>query len=155
MPVESARFCHSCGREFSAWSAPKLATGRQGNAEMLLELPPPPAGPANAPSGLIARDESVTFVTAGPVYIENKRWAVHVTTKRILISRTEGLLGQKRSSQEIEPSLIGRISIREEGSILKEYYLELDGLIMKGRKSDLQNLYRAIQSMRNRPASTR
>ena len=121
---------------------------------MLLELPFPPAEPVNVPHDLVGRDENVTFVAAGPVYIENKRWAVYVTTKRILISRSEGLLGQRRSSQEIEPSLIERISFREEGSILKEYFLELDGLIMKGRKSDLQNLYRAIQSMWGRPIPT-
>ena len=84
------------------------------------------------------------------MFIGEKRWKVSVTERRVLLWRNEGLIAQKKSIQEIDPKLVARMSLREEGSVFREHFLQLDDLTIRGRKADLENLYRAIATVRNR-----
>lgn len=73
-----------------------------------------------------------------------------MTSKKVVLRRSVGIIFPKVSQQEIDPALIGEISLKEEGTVLREYALQIDGLVIKGKKSDVQNLYRVIQFVRGR-----
>jgi hypothetical protein len=93
--------------------------------------------------------EGVAFATGAPLVIGGKRWRAYVTRRKIVLHRTVGLLFTKESHQEVDLHRIQRLAFREEGKLLAEYYLDVDGITMKGRKSDLINLYRVVQAFRS------
>jgi molybdate-binding protein len=147
--VSGAKFCHSCGVNLIGRA--RVSGARDLADQALLELPLPPQ---TAVTGAVADvldspDETVTFSTSAPVLVEGKKWDVFVTTRKAVLHRSLGLVFTKESHQEIDLGNIHRIELREEGALLKEFFLDIDGVSMKGRKSDLVNLYRAIQGARS------
>ncbi len=148
--VNGARFCHACGRPSGSRPTGNGGQQTETGGTTLLDLPLPPSAPLGPATETVGSSESVTFAAGGPVFIGEKRWKVSVTERRVLLWRNEGLIAQKKSIQEIDPKLVARMSLREEGSVFREHFLQLDDLTMRGRKADLENLYRAIVTVRNR-----
>ena len=147
--VLEAKFCHSCGARISVktdFRAPESDLAEQA----LIELPlPPQTAVTGAMADVIdSPDEAVSFSTSAPVTVEGKRWNVYVTNRKVVLHRSVGLVFTKESHQEIDLGNIHRIALREEGTLMKEFFLDVDTISMKGRKSDLVNMYRAIQNAR-------
>lgn len=115
---------------------------------MDLPLPPHTPVPVEGKGSITAPDEILTYETSSPVLVDNKKWKAYVTTKHVLLRRSEGLIFPRESHQEIDPTKVHRIALIEAGALLKEYSLRINDIELKGRKSDLVNLYRAIQALR-------
>jgi zinc-ribbon domain len=147
--VPGAKFCHSCGARIGSktgFQTPESDLAEQALIE--LPLPPQTAVPGAMAEVIDSPDEAVSFSTSAPVTVEDKKWNVYVTNRKVVLHRSVGLVFPKESHQELDLGNIHRIALREEGTLLKEFFLDVDAISMKGRKSDLVNMYRAIQSAR-------
>jgi hypothetical protein len=147
--VPGAKFCHSCGTKVSAKTSfhPQESDLSE---QALIELPLPPQTAVTGPMAEVidSPDEAVSFSTSAPVTVEGKKWEVYVTNRKVVLHRSVGLVFAKESHQELDLGNIHRIALREEGTLMKEFFLDVDTLSMKGRRSDLVNMYRAIQNAR-------
>ena len=75
----------------------------------------------------------------------------YVTNRRLLLYRKDGLVITRDKLTEIDLRSIGRITMTELGVIMKEFVLEIDGMQLKGRRSDILNLYRVIHAAKAVP----
>ncbi len=114
----------------------------------LMELPLPPSTPVQAGTHE-ASAETVTFAASGPVFEGGRRWNAFMTPRKVVLWREVGLISPKKVTQEVDPMGLSTVGLHEEGSFLKEYFLQMDGVTLKGRKSDLENIYRGIQAIRS------
>ena len=130
--ADDSLFCNHCGSE----------TGPE-SAGAGLGLPLPVQAPAEG-SG-----EALVFESSAPVSDGRTGWRVRVTSRRVTLHRTEGLIMQRTREQSFESAKIGSISLRNEGGLAGGFVLEIDGLQLRGRKSDLKNIYNATSFVRS------
>jgi hypothetical protein len=141
--VSGARFCFGCGRSLeprSAGSYPQA--GRMDPSG--LPLPPHSASAEKATESSVS--EEPVFVAGGPVWLEGRQFHASVSGTKLVLTRETGLFFTKEDRTFVELSRVKAASLREEGSFLKEYYLELDSTTIRGRKSDLENIARLVRT---------
>jgi hypothetical protein len=73
----------------------------------------------------------------------------YVTKNRVLFFSSKGFIIKSDRLHEIPVNDIKNFKIVEEGLILKTMYLQLNDLIIKGERTDILELYRAIQTVKH------
>ncbi len=147
-----ARFCFSCGKELRSGSS--TDSGLPVPPSTLVRREPIPPVSRLSRSGVekfLVQGEHIIYATSGMVQIGEKRKKAYVTTRRLLLYRSDGLLFRRDSLDEVDLRTIGRATLTEFGLVMKEYVLEIDGMQLKGRRSDLLNLYRILQTAKAAP----
>ena len=92
--------------------------------------------------------EEVLFESTYPVQVDGQKWRVYVTNRRMVFHRSIGLLSSRESRQDVDLDTVKNLTLQREKTLLKEYYLGVDGVVIKGRRSDLVNLQRAVQKVK-------
>jgi hypothetical protein len=91
-------------------------------------------------------NEIINFRTRGSVYVGGEAGLRgYVTNNRVIFYTSLGLIIKKDRLNEIPLKDINQFKIVETGLIMKEMYLQLNNLKIKGERSDILDLYRAIQ----------
>ncbi|MDA4129081.1 MAG: hypothetical protein OK422_06485 [Thaumarchaeota archaeon] len=127
-------------------------------------LPTPPADPVQreqfpvgsrlSRSGLekfLTHGEHVVYATTGTVQVGEQRKRVYLTNRRLLLHRKDGIVITRDSLDAIDLRAIGRTTLTEVGMFMKDFILEIDGMQMRGRRTDLMNLYRALHTVKATP----
>ena len=144
---KSARFCYVCG---STVEGKEAGASSQFEARQSLDFPLPPSGVVLKPELNGSDEETQLYVSAGPVIVDERKWKAVVTSRRLLLQREEGLVFAKKHEREITLGPRSTVTLRSEGAILKLYSLDIDGVSLKGRRSDLQNIQRAAQFIQSK-----
>ena len=118
-----------------------------------IDLPEPPTTLVT-PVGrqaLQQKSETLLYTAASPLSDGEHRWHALVTNRKLVLKRDAGLLFSRESSREIALTDIEDLGLREEGNILKVYRLDVNGVSLKGRKVDLENIKKAVESAMEGP----
>lgn len=92
-------------------------------------------------------NEIVSFATRGSLYVGNMPGLKgYVTKNRVIFYKRDGLIIKNDILNEIPMEQIKSYKIVEEGFIIKNMYFQLNELKIKGERSDILELYRAIQT---------
>jgi len=92
-------------------------------------------------------NEMVTYATAGSLYVSNiPGLKGYVTKNRVMFYKQEGFIFKSDILNEIPMDQIKSYKLIEEGIIFKTFYFQLNELKIKGDRSDVLDLYRAIQT---------
>lgn len=95
--------------------------------------------------------ERIIFTTKRWLTFNTQKRKAHVTNMRLLFYRQEGkLLGLVKQDRldEIYINSIRKLSLVEQGLINKSIILQIDELNIRGDRSDLLGMYKALQSAR-------
>lgn len=101
-------------------------------------------------------NEIVTYATRGSLYIgKNKTdttsgFKGYVTKNRVIFYKRDGLIIKNDRLNEIPLDQIKSYRMVEQGLIFKDIHLELNELQIKGERSDILELYRAIQAAKQK-----
>lgn len=96
-------------------------------------------------------NEIVTYATRGSLYVGNVPGLKgYVTKNRVIFYKREGLIIKNDTLNEIPLDQIKSYRMVEEGLIFKDMYLQLNELRIKGERSDVLELYRAIQAAKQK-----
>ncbi len=96
-------------------------------------------------------NEIVTYATRGSLYVSNMPGLKgYVTKNRVIFYKREGLIIKNDTLNEIPLDQIKSYRMVEEGLIFKDMYLQLNELRIKGERSDVLELYRAIQAAKQK-----
>lgn len=91
-------------------------------------------------------NEIVTYATSGSLYVGNiPGLKGYVTKNRVIFYKREGLIIKNDILNEVQIDQIKSYRIVEEGLVFKSMYFQLNELKIKGDRSDILELYRAIQ----------
>ncbi|MCZ7394151.1 MAG: hypothetical protein ABOK23_11730 [Candidatus Methanoperedens sp.] len=91
-------------------------------------------------------NEIATYATNGSLYVGGEAGLKgYVTSNRVMFYTSKGLIFKSDRLHEIPLDQIKSFRIVEEGMIFKTMYLKLNELTIKGDRSDILDLYRAIQ----------
>lgn len=91
-------------------------------------------------------NEIATYATNGSLYVGGEAGLKgYVTSNRVMFYTSKGLIFKSYCLHEIPLDQIKSFRIVEEGMIFKTMYLKLNELTIKGDRSDILDLYRAIQ----------
>jgi hypothetical protein len=96
----------------------------------------------------LGQGERIVFVTSGLVFVGEHRKRAYVTNLRLLLYRSDGLIVRRDSLDEIDLNTIRRATMTEIGMVIKEYILEIDGMQIRGKRSDVLNLYRVLHTVK-------
>jgi hypothetical protein len=92
-------------------------------------------------------NEIVSYATRGSLYVGNRPGLKgYVTKNRVLFYKRDGLIIKNDILNEIPMEQIKSYKIVEEGIVFKNMYFQLNELKIKGDRSDILELYRAIQT---------
>jgi len=122
--------------------------------ESTIDLPEPPTtlvSPLGRLAALQQSQETLLYTAAAPLSDGEHRWHAVVTSRKLLLKRDSGLLFSRESSKEIKLTDIEELDLKQEGSVLKAYRLDVNGVSLKGRKVDLENIQKAIESAKEGP----
>jgi hypothetical protein len=150
LPDENMKFCSECGKP--------LVTTPQHPAEKPEITPDSPpmveskmVSETSRLSGLkvekyLIPNEIINYTTKGSLYVGGEAGLKgYVTNNRVIFYTSLGLVIKKDRLHEIPLKDITQFKIVETGLIIKEMYLQLNNLKIKGDRSDVLDLYRAIQ----------
>ncbi len=91
-------------------------------------------------------NEIVSYATRGSLYIGNMPGLKgYVTKNRVIFYKRDGFIIKNDILNEIPMEQIKSYKIVEEGLVFKNMYFQLNELKIKGDRSDILELYRAIQ----------
>jgi|SRR5659263_133218 len=92
-------------------------------------------------------NEIVSYATRGSLYVGNMPGLKgYVTKNRVIFYKRDGLIIKNDILNEIPMEQIKYYKIVEEGLVFKSMYFQLNELKIKGDRSDILELYRAIQT---------
>jgi predicted nucleic acid-binding Zn ribbon protein len=155
--------CPSCGALIDSTSAycpkctvvikPDLIETKVYNPNPLVTKP---VSESSRLSGLkiekyLMSNEIPTYKTKGSLYVGGEaNMKGYVTNKRVLFFKSTGLIFTSDRLNEIPLDKITYYKIIEQGIVFKEMYFQLNELKIKGDRSDILGLYRAIQDAQQR-----
>ncbi len=91
-------------------------------------------------------NEIATYATRGSLYVGGEPGLRgYVTNNRVMFYTSKGFIFKSDRLHEIPIDQIKSFRIVEEGMVFKTMYLQLNELRIKGDRSDILDLYRAIQ----------
>jgi hypothetical protein len=92
-------------------------------------------------------NEIVSYATRGSLYVGNMPGLKgYVTKNRVISYKRNGFIIKNDILNEIPLEQIKSYKIVEEGLVFKNMYFQLNELKIKGERSDILELYRAIQT---------
>lgn len=96
-------------------------------------------------------NEIATYATKSSLYVGGEaNLKGDVTSNRVIFYASKGLIFKSDRLHEIPLDQIKSFRIVEEGMIFKTMYLQLNELNIKGDRSDILDLYRAIQAAKQK-----
>ncbi len=96
-------------------------------------------------------NEIITYSTRSSLYVGNMPGLKgYVTKNRVIFYKREGLIIKNDILNEIPLDQIKSYRMVEEGLIFKDMHLQLNELKIKGERSDILELYRAIQAAKQK-----
>ncbi len=96
-------------------------------------------------------NEIVAYATRGSLYVGNVPGLKgYVTKNRVMFYKRDGLIIKNDILNEIPLDQIKSYRMVEEGLIFKDMYFQLNELKIKGERSDILELYRAIQAAKQK-----
>jgi hypothetical protein len=151
---DNMKFCSECGAPVV--TAPVTAPILQEIKEPVSPGRPPqieqkPVSETSRLSGLaiekyLIPNEVINFRTKGSLYVGGEAGLRgYVTNNRVIFYTSLGLIIKKDRLHEIPLKDISQFKIVETGLLIKEMYLQLNNLKIKGDRSDILDLYRTIQ----------
>lgn len=94
-------------------------------------------------------NEAVLYKTRGSLYVGGEAGLRgYVTSNRVIFYTSKGFVIKSDRMHEIPLTMINQYKIVEEGLIFKEMHLQLNELKIKGDRTDILELYRAIQTLK-------
>jgi hypothetical protein len=150
LPDENTKFCSECGKPLTA-SIQRPAVKPEIIPDSSPNIESKPVSETSRLSGLkiekyLIPNEIVNYTTKGSLYVGGEAGLRgYVTNNRVMFYTSLGLVIKKDRLHEIPLRDINQFKIVETGLIIKEMYLQLNNLKIKGDRSDILDLYRAIQ----------
>jgi hypothetical protein len=151
LPNENMKFCPSCGTP----TLPPVMKKQDMKSEQIPYASPKidrkPISETSRLSGLriekyLIPNEIATYATKGSLYVGGEQGLKgYVTNNRVIFYSSKGLLFKSDRLIELQLKEIKLFKIIEEGLVFKSMHLQLDTLRIKGERSDILALYRAIQ----------
>jgi len=150
-----ANFCPTCGAKLSS---PDIKFCSECGAKIAPEpfkpeeLEKKPISETSRLSSLkiekyLMPNEIATYATRGSLYVGGEAdLKGYVTNNRVMFYASKGLIFKSDRLHEIPLNEIRSYKIVEEGMILKTMHLQLNDLKIKGDRSDILELYKAIQA---------
>ncbi len=123
---------------------------------MVEEIVKKPVSETSRLSGLgiekfLMPNEIITYATSGSLYVGNVPGLKGFVTKnRVIFYKREGFIIKNDILNEIPIDQIKSYKIVEEGLIFKNMYFQLNEFKIKGDRSDILDLYRAIQAAKQK-----
>ena len=91
-------------------------------------------------------NEMATYATNGSLYVGGEaNLKGYVTSNRVIFYASKGLIFKSDRLHEIPLDQIKSYRMVEEGIVFKTIHLQLNDLKITGDRSDILDLYRAIQ----------
>jgi hypothetical protein len=151
LPNENMKFCSECGKPIT--SAPPQPEIKK--PELIPDSAPrieqKPVSETSRLSGLkiekyLIPNEIINYATKGSLYVGGEAGLRgYVTNNRVIFYTSLGLIIKKDRLHEIPIQDLKYYKIVEEGLVFKVIYLQLNDLKIKGERSDILDLYKAIQ----------
>jgi hypothetical protein len=144
----NVKFCSECGAKITPGSPSPNINQTAANEPAMPERKP--VSEMSRLAGLkiekyLMAGEAVNYATRGGLYVGGEEGLRgYVTNARVLFYASKGLLFKSDRLHEIPIASLGKYKIVEEGLILKTMYLQLNDLKIKGDRSDILDLYKAI-----------
>ncbi len=148
---ENMKFCSECGKPITSASIQQQDKKPEKFPESALNVEKIPVSETSRISSLtiekfLVPNEIATYATEGSLYVGGEEGLKgYVTNNRVIFYASKGLIFKSDRLHEIPLKDINYFKIVEEGLILKVMYLQLNNLKIKGDRSDILNLYKAIQ----------
>lgn len=147
---ENMKFCSECGKPVSASTQPQTQKPEI-IPDSSLNIEKKPITETSRLSGLkiekyLVPNEVATFATRGSLYVGGEEGLRgYVTNNRVMFYTSKGLVFKSDRLHEIPLKEIKYVKIIEEGLVFKVMYLQVNDLKIKGDRSDILDLYKAIQ----------
>lgn len=151
LPNENMKFCPECGRPIISSSGQQQNNKSEPIPVINLNIEKKPISETSRLSNLklekfLLPNEIAAFSTNGSLYVGGEEGLKgYVTNNRVIFYGSKGLIFKSDRLHEIPLKDINYYRIVEEGLVLKKMYLQLNDLKIKGDRSDILELYRAIQ----------
>jgi len=151
LPNENMKFCPECGKPLISPSGHHENKKSEPIPVIDLNIEKKPITETSRLSPLkiekfLLPNEIAVYTTKGSLYVGGEEGLKgYVTNNRVIFYASKGLIFKSDRLHEIPLKDIHYYKIVEEGLVLKKMYLQLNDLRIKGDRSDVLELYRAIQ----------
>ena len=151
LPNENMKFCPECGRPIISSSVQQENKKSEPILQANLNIEKKPVTETSRLSNLkiekfLLPNEIAVYKTSGSLYVGGEEGLKgYVTNNRVIFYASKGLIFKSDHLHEIPLKDINYYKIVEEGLVFKIMYLQLNDLKIKGDRSDVLELYRAIQ----------
>jgi hypothetical protein len=145
------KFCPECGKPTISSSIQRENKKSEPTPPTNLKIEKKPITETSRLSNLkiekfLLPNEIAVFSTTGSLYVGGEEGLKgYVTNNRVIFYASKGLIFKSDRLHEIPLKEINYYKIIEEGLVFKIMYLQLNDLRIKGDRSDILELYRAIQ----------
>jgi hypothetical protein len=150
VPDENMKFCSECGKPIGSSSIQRQEIKVE-SGPLSTTIEKKTVTETSRLSGLkiekyLIPNEIVNYTTKGSLYVGGEaNLKGYVTNNRVMFFKSTGLIIKDDRLHEIALKDISQFKIVETGLIIKEMYLQLNNLKIKGERSDILDLYKAIQ----------
>ena len=149
---ENMKFCSECGNPIVSSPVKQEAKRSELVPESSLTIEQKPISDSSRLSGLkiekyLIPNEIIKYRTRGGLYVggEDGFFRGYVTNNRVLIFAIKGLIFKSDRLHEIPLKDLQYYKIVETGVVFKKMHLQLNDLKIDGDRSDILDLYKAIQ----------
>ena len=148
---ENMKFCSECGKPITSAPAHPEMKRPELDIDSAPKIEQKPVSETSRLSGLriekyLIPNEILNYRSKGSLYVGGEAGLRgYVTNNRVLFYTNIGLIIKKDRLHEIPLKDINQFKIVETGLLIKEMYLQLNNLKIKGERSDILDLYKAIQ----------
>ena len=148
---ENMKFCSECGEPLISPSIQPQEKKLKESPDATQNIEKIPVSDTSRLSNLkiekfLVKNEVTVYATRGSLYVGGEQGLKgYVTNKRVIFYTGKGLIFKSDRLHEIPLKDLNYFKIIEEGLVFKVMYLQLNNLRIKGERSVIIGLYKAIQ----------
>jgi len=148
---ENMKFCSECGTPITSIATETEIKKPELIPDLVPKIESKPIGETSRLSSLkvekfLIPNEIITYATRGSLYVGGEEGLRgYVTNNRVIFYASKGLIFKSDRLHEIPLKDIAKYKIVEMGIVFKKMHLELNELKIYGDRSDILDLYKAIQ----------